>query len=67
MITSLFGYFAASLEDKIQTVVGNNTSSSDSGCLFSSVLNSAGPMWVCMSPVALLWAGTYPIHNKTPS
>lgn len=33
MITSLFGYFAPSVEDKIQTVVGNNISSSDSGCL----------------------------------
>lgn len=48
-------------------VVGNNTSSSDSGCLFSSVLNSTEPTWVCMSPVALLWAGTCPICNETPS
>jgi len=53
MITSLFAYFAASVEDKIQTVVGSDTSSSDSGCLFSSVLNSARPAWMCMSPVAL--------------
>lgn len=48
-------------------IIGNNTSSSDSGCLFSRVLNSSRPTWVCMSAVALLWAGIRPVCSEMPS